>query len=140
LDPKPATADLDAALKNLTAAWPVFEGAVPQERWAGMIDVTPDGIPVISAVPELPDLVVATGFTGHGFGIGPGAGRLVADLVSGTMPTVDPAPFRWSRFEGAIHGPQDLQGFAGARRAALRSLARARSALVGRQGRMAEGA
>jgi glycine/D-amino acid oxidase-like deaminating enzyme len=108
LDPPPATADLDAALKNLAGAWPVFDKAVPQERWAGMIDVTPDGIPVISAVPELPGLVVATGFTGHGFGIGPGAGRLVADLVAGAMSIVDPAPFRWSRFQGAGDGPQNL--------------------------------
>ena len=108
LDPQPAGADLDAALKNVRAAWPVFENAVPVERWAGMIDVMPDGIPVISAVPELPGLVVATGFTGHGFGIGPGAGWLLADLVTGAAPTVDPAPFRWSRFQGAKDGHQDI--------------------------------
>ena len=73
----------------------------------------PDGIPVISAVPELPGLVVATGFSGHGFGIGPGAGRLVADLVTGAAPLVDPAPFRWSRFQGAKDGPRIVQGVAG---------------------------
>ena len=108
LAPAPATADLDAALKNLIAAWPVFEKAVPQERWAGMIDVTPDRTPVISPVPELPGLVVATGFSGHGFGIGPGAGRLAADLVTGAMAIVDLTPFRWSRFQGAAHGSQGL--------------------------------
>jgi glycine/D-amino acid oxidase-like deaminating enzyme len=112
LDPEPAVADLDAALKNLAAAWPVFATARPLDRWAGMIDVVPDGIPVISAVPELPGLVVATGFTGHGFGIGPGAGRLVADLVTGAAPVVDPAPFRWSRFQGAKDGPRIVQGLA----------------------------
>ncbi|HVG81796.1 MAG TPA: FAD-binding oxidoreductase [Methylomirabilota bacterium] len=98
LDPQPAEADLDAALKKLSAAWPVFEQAIIAERWAGMIDVLPDGIPVISGVPEVPGLVVATGFTGHGFGIGPAAGRLAADLAAGAPPIVDPAPFRWSRF------------------------------------------
>ena len=36
-------------------------------------------------------------FSGHGFGIGPGAGRLAADLVSGAPPVVDPYPFRYSR-------------------------------------------
>ncbi len=101
LDPAPAVADLDAALKALAAAWPVFAKASPAARWAGMIEVVPDGIPVISPVPELPGLLVATGFTGHGFGIGPGAGRLVADLVTGAMPIVDPAPFRWSRLHGS---------------------------------------
>jgi glycine/D-amino acid oxidase-like deaminating enzyme len=112
LDPEPAAADLDAALKNLAAAWPVFNTAKPIDKWAGMIDVMPDGIPVISAVPELPGLIVATGFTGHGFGIGPGAGRLVADLVTGAAPIVDPAPFRWSRFQGATDGPDVIQGLA----------------------------
>ncbi len=64
----------------------------------GMIDVTPDAVPVISAVDDVPGLVVATGFSGHGFGIGPAAGRLAADLVTGAAPLVDPAPFRFSRF------------------------------------------
>ncbi len=115
LDPEPSVDDLDAALKNLKAAWPVFEKAVPRDSWAGMIDVTPDGIPVISAVPELPGLTVATGFSGHGFGIGPGAGRLIADLVTSAVPVVDPAPFRWSRFQGVRDESRGLQGIAGAR-------------------------
>ena len=57
----------------------------------------PDGMPVISAVEALPGLFLATGFSGHGFGIGPGAGRLAADLVTGDAPSVDPAPFRYKR-------------------------------------------
>ena len=80
-----------------------------------MIDAMPDGIPVISPVPELPGLTVATGFTGHGFGIGPGAGRLAADLVTGAAPIVDPVPFRWSRFQGAKDGSLDLQALADTR-------------------------
>ena len=66
--------------------------------WAGYIDATPDLLPVISPVDSLPGLFLATGFSGHGFGIGPGAGKLAADLVMGRAPTVDPAPFRFSRF------------------------------------------
>ncbi|HXV23212.1 MAG TPA: FAD-binding oxidoreductase [Alphaproteobacteria bacterium] len=115
LDPEPAVADLDAALRNLKAAWPGFEKAVPVDRWAGMIDLTPDAIPVISTVPDLPGLTVATGFSGHGFGIGPGAGRLVADLVTGAVPVVDPRPFRWSRFQGASDEALGIQRVAGAR-------------------------
>ena len=68
------------------------------ERWAGLIDVTPDAVPVISPVDALPGFFVATGFSGHGFGIGPGAGRLMADLVAGDTPLVDPTPFRFARF------------------------------------------
>jgi glycine/D-amino acid oxidase-like deaminating enzyme len=68
------------------------------ESWGGMIDVTPDGIPVISAVDARLGFFIATGFTGHGFGITPAAGRLMAELVMGETPVVDPAAFRYSRF------------------------------------------
>jgi glycine/D-amino acid oxidase-like deaminating enzyme len=88
---------------------------VAVDRWAGMIDVMPDGIPVISPVPDLPGLTVATGFTGHGFGIGPAAGRLAADLATGAGPIVDPEPFHWSRFQGVRHGVRQVQRIAGAR-------------------------
>ncbi len=74
-----------------------------------MIDVTPDAVPVISAVDSLPGFFIATGFSGHGFGIGPGAGRLVADLVIGTDPIVDPTPFRFTRFSDGSR-PQPIAG------------------------------
>jgi glycine/D-amino acid oxidase-like deaminating enzyme len=63
-----------------------------------LIDVTPDAVPVIGEVPRIPGFFLASGFSGHGFGIGPGAGRLVADLLTGTTPFVDMAPFRLERF------------------------------------------
>ena len=77
---------------------PVLRNAQVQQVWAGQIDVTPDAVPVISKHDDVPGLIIATGFSGHGFGIGPGAGHLVADLVTGDTPIVDPLPFRFSRF------------------------------------------
>jgi glycine/D-amino acid oxidase-like deaminating enzyme len=71
------------------------------ERWAGLIDVTPDAVPVISPVRALPGFFLASGFSGHGFGIGPAAGRLIADLVAGDRPIVDPTPFRLERLARA---------------------------------------
>ena len=65
--------------------------------WGGLIDSTPDLVPVIDKVDALPGLFLATGFSGHGFGIGPAAGRLAADIVMGETPLVDPTPFRYSR-------------------------------------------
>ena len=57
----------------------------------------------------LPGFFIATGFTGHGFGIGPGAGRLMAELVTGETPVVDPTPFRYSRFtDGSRPQPSPL--------------------------------
>jgi glycine/D-amino acid oxidase-like deaminating enzyme len=88
-------------------AFPALRAASIAQSWAGMIDVTPDALPVISPVEVVPGLHIATGFSGHGFGIGPGAGRLMADLVMGETPLVDPHDFRLSRFtDGSIIRPQ----------------------------------
>jgi glycine/D-amino acid oxidase-like deaminating enzyme len=107
LDPAPIESDLAAARKHLAEAFPVFANVPVAQGWAGLIDVTPDAIPVISAVESLPGFFIATGFSGHGFGIGPGAGRLMAELVTGDAPCVDPTPFRFSRFsDGSRPRPQ----------------------------------
>ena len=109
LDPPPHPAILEQARKQVTQAFPVLHAMRVAESWGGMIDVTPDGIPVISGVDALPGFFIATGFTGHGFGISPGAGRLMAELVLGETPVVDPAPFRYSRFtDGTRNRPSPL--------------------------------
>jgi glycine/D-amino acid oxidase-like deaminating enzyme len=76
--------------------------------WAGYIDATPDAIPVIGeAGPS--GLVVATGFTGHGFAMGPIVGRLVAELITDGKPSIDLRAFRFSRFaEGAVGKPRSV--------------------------------
>jgi glycine/D-amino acid oxidase-like deaminating enzyme len=86
------------ALTNLYQAWPAFETAEIEETWAGLIDVTPDSNPVIDRIDDMPGLTIASGFSGHGFGTGPAAGQLAADLVMGTDPIVDPTPYRYNRF------------------------------------------
>ena len=101
LDPAPSLSLLDEASRNLDRSFPAFRDMNVAERWAGLIDVTPDGVPVISEVPALPGFFIASGFSGHGFGIGPGAGHLMADLVMGKTPIVDPAPYRYQRFANA---------------------------------------
>jgi glycine/D-amino acid oxidase-like deaminating enzyme len=98
MDPPVNQAFNAAAMANLVAAWPEFASAVVAETWAGMMDITPDSLPVISPVSQIPGLVVASGFSGHGFGTSPAAGTLAADLVCGTTPIVDPAPYRLDRF------------------------------------------
>lgn len=85
------------ALAKLKVTYPALSGLGIGGLWAGWIDLTPDSLPVISPVEPLPGLFLATGFSGHGFGIGPGAGRLAADLMLGDPPAVDPRPFRYAR-------------------------------------------
>ena len=98
LDPKPAEAAQREARDRFAATFPAVAAMTIAETWGGLIDVTPDVIPIISAVDSLPGFFLATGFSGHGFGIGPGAGKLMADLVAGDTPAVDPTPYRHSRF------------------------------------------
>ena len=98
LDPKPKQKILAEARAVLSRAFPVFANLQVAESWAGLMDVTPDAVPVIDEVKRTPGFFIATGFSGHGFGIGPGAGRLMADLVTGDTPVVDPTPFRLDRF------------------------------------------
>ena len=101
LDPAPNKRALGEARKLLSRAFPVFAGMQVVESWAGLMDVTPDAVPVIDQVGRIPGFYIATGFSGHGFGIGPGAGQLMADIVAGDRPIVDPAPYRLSRFRRA---------------------------------------
>ncbi len=109
LDPEPDPYVLDRARSAVGAAFPVFRDLRVAESWGGMIDVMPDAVPVIAPVDSLPGLWIATGFSGHGFGIGPGAGKLAADLVTGDPTLVDPAPFRLARFtDGSKPRPHPL--------------------------------
>lgn len=98
LDPQPKQGILAEARSVLSKAFPAFANMQVVESWGGLMDVTPDAVPVIDQVSHMPGFFVATGFSGHGFGIGPGAGRLMADMVAGDPPVVDPTPFRLNRF------------------------------------------
>ena len=101
LDPEPNPAIVEESRRNLARAFPAFAGAKIAQSWGGLIDTTPDAVPVIGPVASIPGFFLMSGFSGHGFGIGPGAGRLMAELVTGAAPCVDPAPFRFERFSGA---------------------------------------
>jgi glycine/D-amino acid oxidase-like deaminating enzyme len=61
-------------------------------------------VPAIGEVTGFPGFVLAAGFSGHGFGIGPGAGHLIADLVTGKAPIVDPRAYHPDRFARSAWG------------------------------------
>lgn len=102
LDPAPDEAAIDEVMGFVREVYPVFRDAQVLQRWAGYIDVLPDIMPAISTTEGvrggIPGLHVATGFSGHGFGLATGSGRLAADLIAGDSPAVDPTPFRLHRF------------------------------------------
>jgi glycine/D-amino acid oxidase-like deaminating enzyme len=98
LDPAPHSAIQQDSLQSLKENFPAFQNAEIAETWGGMIDATPDAVPVIDAIKKIPGLFLASGFSGHGFGLGPGAGKLMAEIVLGETPCVSTTPFRFSRF------------------------------------------
>jgi glycine/D-amino acid oxidase-like deaminating enzyme len=98
LDPAPSESTIRAGLAHLAQAIPAFARARVLQTWGGLIDVTPDAVPIIGPLSTLPGFFIATGFSGHGFGLGPGAGQMMAQMVTNETPTVDPAPFRFERF------------------------------------------
>ncbi len=101
-DPAPDHGLLDDILAKAQATFPQLQDARPVERWAGAIDVLPDELPVLGPVPGTDGLLVATGFSGHGFGIGPAAGRVMAELAAGRTPSADLSAFRLDRLPGAV--------------------------------------
>jgi glycine/D-amino acid oxidase-like deaminating enzyme len=109
LDPEPDRAMNREAWVAMSHLYPQFRGVAIVQQWAGYIDATPDVVPYIGAVAEVPGLTVAAGFSGHGFGIGPAAGQLAADLATQRAPSVDATPFRVSRFSDGspiVLGPE----------------------------------
>ncbi|MDQ7774707.1 MAG: FAD-binding oxidoreductase [Paracoccus aminovorans] len=103
LDPRPDQGQIARTLARARALFPELARVPVTAAWAGYIDSTPDGVPAIGET-GLPGLMLAAGFSGHGFGIGPGAGHLVADLITGDRPIVDPAPYRPARLERSAWG------------------------------------
>lgn len=85
------------ALKRIGEIYPELADVKIMHKYGGLIDFTPDWVPVISGIDKLPGLYVSAGYSGHGFGVGPAAGRLGADLITGDAPIVDPYPYRYSR-------------------------------------------
>jgi glycine/D-amino acid oxidase-like deaminating enzyme len=83
---------------RLPARFPALQGVRLAEAWAGMIDVTPDAVPTLGEAAGVPGLWIATGLSGHGVGIGPAIGRIMADLLTGRPPGHDLGRFRPGRF------------------------------------------
>jgi glycine/D-amino acid oxidase-like deaminating enzyme len=98
LNPMPNRGCIERMKSRIAERFPALANVPIQEAWAGMIETTPDIVPVIDALDDPRGLVLATGFSGHGFGIGPAAGKLVAELVMGQPVAYDLQRFRFSRF------------------------------------------
>ncbi len=78
---------------------PIFEEARVRRGWAGLYEVTPDDNPVLGRVSGAVGVVVASGFSGHGYMQGPAIGRCISELIlDGQATTVDISSFSPDRF------------------------------------------
>lgn len=98
LNPAPNMGKINRLLRNFAALFPDLPPVRLKAAWAGMIDTMPDIVPVVDRAATLPGLTIGTGMSGHGFGIGPGMGRVLAALATGRETGHDLSRFRLSRF------------------------------------------
>jgi glycine/D-amino acid oxidase-like deaminating enzyme len=98
LNPPPNPKVLRSIEKNLSKTFPELANVEIVEAWAGMVETSPDVVPVICGEDSLPGFYIATGFSGHGFGLGPGAGKAIAAMLMGSDVGIDLSEFRLSRF------------------------------------------
>lgn len=69
-----------------------------KETWAGLRPTTPDGLPIVGRSPLHSNLLLAAGHAMLGLSLGPGTGRVIAQLAGGERPDFDIAPLRPERF------------------------------------------
>lgn len=98
LNPAPNKKILDKTIKVFRELFPRLGDINFVESWAGMIETTPDVVPIFDESDKIPGFYIATGLSGHGFGIGPGAGYALAGMLSGNDTGIDLTPFRLNRF------------------------------------------
>jgi sarcosine oxidase subunit beta len=77
---------------------PALRRASILRTWAGTLENTPDKVPIIDSVQTIKGYVLASGFSGHGFCLGPIAGKLLSELIVDGEPSLSFHEFRLSRF------------------------------------------
>lgn len=97
---KPVSSSIAAssACRGIMSYFPKLSDIKVVRSWAGWMDSCADKIPVISKVEEDEGLIVACGFSGHGFGISPTVGLLLSELALGEDLTLSLDEFRYDRF------------------------------------------
>ena len=90
---------LSASCRAIMSYVPALKDAKIVRSWAGWLDNAFDGVPFISRVDEAPGLILACGFTGHGFGTAPAVGLMLSQMVAGEETVVDISALRYDRFK-----------------------------------------
>ena len=101
-DLKLMSLDGSANCRGIMKYVPKLKDAKIVRTWGGWMDMTPDGVPVISPVEEVPGLIIACGMCGHGFGTAPAVGYMLSQMVVGEETVCDLTPLRYDRFKSSL--------------------------------------
>jgi sarcosine oxidase subunit beta len=96
----PTLQTVHEAITSAVSLVPALQAARIARVWGGLVDITPDEIPVIERSQEIEGLVMAAGFSGQGFCLGPVTGQILRDLVVEGETPYPIEPFRRDRFTG----------------------------------------
>ena len=91
-----------AICRGIMKYFPDLADAKIVRTWAGWSDKSADGVPVLGRVEEVPGLIVACAFTGHGFGIAPAIGDQMAKLIMSGTTDIDISALHYDRFKAKI--------------------------------------
>jgi glycine/D-amino acid oxidase-like deaminating enzyme len=98
LNPKLSRRHLKKIEKRVSRHLPELAKLPIEEAWTGSTDMTPDMLPALGRVATYPGLYIAAGLSGHGFGLGPGIGKVIADHMLDRPAKYDLSPFLLERF------------------------------------------
>ena len=93
--------DLDTVIEigeQVAERFPAYVESHLASSWTGVYDVTPDWNPVLGVIPGMQGLFVGFGFSGHGFKLSPGVGKVLAQAALGLPTDVSLSPYRFERF------------------------------------------
>ena len=99
VEPEPNRQTVESTMRNLKRLVPSLADVGVLRTWAGRIDATPDAVPIIGEAPGIRGFYIGTGFSGHGFALGPGAGFILSELILDGGTSLDIRQLRYSRFE-----------------------------------------
>jgi sarcosine oxidase subunit beta len=112
LGAEPGFEEAEAVLERTSRALPALASAHYARGWAGAFDITPDWMPILDESP-VKGFFIAAGMSGHGFKLAPAVGEMMAALITGSTPPVNPAPFRLTRFAGRPAGGTFVSSYLG---------------------------
>jgi sarcosine oxidase subunit beta len=97
--------------RRLVRLMPILGDIKILRQWAGPYDQSPDGNPILGALPEHPDFFLACGFVGHGFMMAPIVGKLYAEWLSGGKPHEIFERYTLTRFRDGSAATYDKEDF-----------------------------